>query len=146
MPLIADLLLALHLLGVMTWVGGMAFAIVVLRPSLAAVPPPARTALLGEVFRRFFLVIWHAMPLVLLTGYAMLFGVYGGFAGARWNVHLMHLLGLVMAAIFLFVFFGPWAAFRRGENAAQVDRIRRLVKANLLLGLVVIVVAALNGL
>lgn len=144
MPVIADLLLALHLLGVTVWVGGMAFAIIVLRPSLSAVPTPSRTDLLRQVFRRFFLVIWHAMPLVLLTGYAMVFGVYGGFPGVGWNVHVMHLLGLIMAAIFLFVFFGPWSAFRRGESAAA-DRIRKLVLANLLLGLIVIVVAALNG-
>jgi len=84
------------------------------------------------------------MPLVLLSGYAMLFGVYGGFAGAGWNVNVMHLLGLVMTAIFLFVFFGPWAAFRRGD-ADAVDRIRKLVQAGLLIGLVVIVVATLNG-
>ncbi|MBV9784990.1 MAG: CopD family protein [Acidisphaera sp.] len=143
----ADLLLALHLLGVVTWVGGMLFAYIVLRPSLAVLPPPSRIALHRQVFRRFFLVVWHAMPLVLLSGYAMLFGYLGGFAGAPWNINVMHLLGLIMAAIFLAVVFGPWAAMRRGDDEAapaSIERIRQLILANLVLGLIVIVVATLN--
>ena len=63
---------ALHLLCAVLWVGGMFFAYVVLRPSLAAIEPPQRMLLHTQVFRKFFLVIWHAMPLILITGFAML--------------------------------------------------------------------------
>lgn len=142
--MIADLLLVLHLLGAVIWVGGMFFTLVVLRPSIAVVPGPVRLDLHRQVFRRFFTLIWHVMPVVLVTGFAMVFVVYGGFSGAQWNVHLMALLGLVMSAIFVALYFGPWAALRRGGDSAQVDRIRRLVQVNLVLGLVVVVVAALN--
>lgn len=142
--MIADLLLVLHLLGAVLWVGGMFFALVVLRPSLAVVDGPARLELHRQVFRRFFTVIWHVMPVMLATGFAMVFLIYGGFRGAQWNVHLMTLLGLVMSALFVAVFFGPWATLRRGGDAASVDRIRRLVQVNLVLGLIVVVVAALN--
>jgi len=64
------LLLALHLLGAVVWVGGMFFALLVLRPSLAVLEPPQRLALHMQVFRRFFLIVWHAMPAVIITGYA----------------------------------------------------------------------------
>lgn len=138
-------LLALHLLGVVAWVGGMAFALMVLRPSLAVLEPPQRLALHGEVFRRFFRLIWHAMPLVLLTGYAMLFGVLGGFAHVNWTVHVMHLLGLLMTAVFVYVFFVPWRAMRAAPSPAAVDRIRVLVQVNLLLGTLTLIVAALAG-
>lgn len=138
-------LLALHLLGAAAWVGGMAFALLVLRPSLGVLAPPQRLALHGEVFRRFFRLVWHAMPLVLLTGYAMLFGVLGGFAGVNWAVHLMHLLGLVMTAVFLAIVFGPWRAMRAAPSAEAVDRIRRLVQVNLLLGTLTLIVAAFAG-
>jgi uncharacterized membrane protein len=143
--MIANLLLALHLLGAVFWVGGMAFALLVLRPSLSVLQPGDRLALHRQVFRRFFLIVWHAMPIVLLTGYALLFGVFGGFAHARWNVHVMHLIGLVMAAVFLVIVFGPWATFRQaGSDGAPVNRIRQLVTLNLALGLIVVVIAALN--
>jgi uncharacterized membrane protein len=142
--MMANVLLALHLLGAVLWVGGMFFALVVLRPSLAVLAPADRIKLHLGVFRRFFLVIWHAMPIVLITGYALLFGVYGGFGRVGWNVHLMHLLGLIMGAVFVWVFFGPWAALRGGDTAA-VDSIRRLVQINLLLGVVTVLVAAWNG-
>ena len=57
------------------WVGGMFFAYVVLRPSLAVLEPIQRIALHTQVFRRFFLVIWHAMPLILLSGFTVLLRV-----------------------------------------------------------------------
>jgi uncharacterized membrane protein len=143
---------ALHLLGAVIWVGGMAFALLVLRPSLSVLEPAQRLALHTQVFRRFFLIVWHAMPIMLLTGYAMLFGVFGGFAQVNWAVHLMHLLGLIMAAIFLVVFFGPWKAMRAAmaageatQASAAANRIRRLITANLVLGLVTVAVAAWGG-
>jgi uncharacterized membrane protein len=146
---IVNILLALHLLGAVVWVGGMAFALLILRPSLAALEPPQRLALLAQVFRRFFLYVWHAMPILLLTGYAMLFGVLGGFALVNWAVHVMHLLGLIMAALFVVIFFGPWKAMRaataRGDTAAAaaaVNQIRGLIRVNLVLGVVTVVVAA----
>lgn len=138
-------LLALHLLGAVAWVGGMAFALLVLRPSLTALAPPQRLALHAEVFRRFFRLIWHAMPLVLLTGYAMLFAVLGGFTHVNWAVHVMHLLGLVMTAVFLAIVFGPWRAMRAAPSPEAVDRIRRLVQVNLLLGTLTLIVAAFAG-
>ena len=142
--MIADLLLVLHLLGAVLWVGGMFFALVVLRPSIAVVPGPARLDLHRQVFRRFFMVIWHVMPVMLATGFAMVFVVYGGFRSVPWNVQAMALLGLLMSAIFVWLYFGPWAMLRRGDDPASVDRIRRLVQVNLVLGLIVVVVAALN--
>ena len=41
---------ALHLLCAVLWVGGMFFAYVVLRPSLAAIDPPQRMLLHTRVF------------------------------------------------------------------------------------------------
>lgn len=143
---------ALHLLGAAVWVGGMFFALLVLRPSLAVLEPPQRLALHGQVFRRFFLVVWHAMPIVLLTGYGLVFLGFGGFRGTLWPVHVMHLTGLLMAVVFAVIFFGPWRGMRaalaagdRAGAAASVDRIRKLILVNLVLGLLTVVVAGLGG-
>ena len=143
---VLSVLLALHLLGAVLWVGGMAFALLVLRPSLAVLEPAQQLALHAQVFRRFFLIVWHAMPVLLLTGYAMLFGWLGGFAGVAPAVHVMHLLGLIMAGIFLWIFFGPWRAMRAATaaeaRAASVGRIRGLLRVNLVIGLATVIVAA----
>ncbi|HEX4171035.1 MAG TPA: CopD family protein [Acetobacteraceae bacterium] len=139
---------ALHVLCAVLWVGGMFFAYVVLRPSLSVLEPIQRIALHTQVFRRFFLVVWHAMPLILITGFAVLFGFYGGLANVGWNIHLMLLLGLIMSAVFLFIVFGPYARFRRTTDrnraAAAIDSIRKLIGVNLVLGIVTIIVAFLG--
>jgi uncharacterized membrane protein len=144
--------LALHMLGVAAWVGGMAFALLVLRVLRAAqavLAPQQPLALGSQMLRRLFLLTWHAMPVVLLSGYAMLFGALGGFAHANWAVHTMHLLGLIMMAIFIWTIAGPWRKLRaaQGRNddagaTAEIGRIGGLMRINLLLGVVTIIVAA----
>jgi uncharacterized membrane protein len=140
--------LAIHVLCAVIWVGGMFFAYVVLRPSLSVLEPMQRIALHTQVFRRFFLVVWHVMPLILITGFAVLFGLYGGMAYVGWNIHVMMLLGLIMSAVFVLIVFGPYARFRRTTDrttaAACIDRIRKLIGINLVLGIVTVVVALLH--
>jgi uncharacterized membrane protein len=137
---------ALHLLCAVLWVGGMFFAYVVLRPSLAAIETSQRMLLHTQVFRKFFLVIWHVMPLIIITGFAML-GFLGGMANAPWQIHTMLGLGLLMAAVFLAIFFGPYRQFRRTTDrsrmASSMDNIRKLIGVNLILGLLTVIVAGL---
>ena len=137
---------ALHLLCAVLWVGGMFFAYVVLRPSMAAIEAPQRMLLHTQVFRKFFLVVWHAMPLILLTGFVML-GLQWNMATAPWQIHAMLGLGLLMAAVFLALFFGPYRQFRRTIDrtrmAAGLDSIRKLIGVNLVLGLITVIIAGL---
>jgi uncharacterized membrane protein len=138
------LLKAVHVLCAVIWVGGMFFAYVVLRPSLSVLEPAQRMALHGQVFRRFFLIVWHVMPLLVLSGLAMIFAVFGGMAGVRWNVHVMLLLGLIMSAVFLGIVFGPYRTFRTAPGPGPLDTIRQLIGINLVLGLLTAVIAVLG--
>jgi uncharacterized membrane protein len=133
---------ALHVLSAVAWVGGMLFAYVVLRPSLSVLEPPQRIALHSQIFRRFFLIVWHAMPVIVVTGFIMIFAVFGGMASVAWPVHVMLLLGLVMSAVFLALFFGPYRTFRASPGPAPLEAIRKLIAFNLVIGLVTIVIAA----
>lgn len=151
--MLSNIALTLHLLFAALWVGGMAFAILALRPALAVLEPPQRVALLGRAHKRFFLIVWHAMPITIVTGYWLLFGHYGGFRGVGWHVHLMHLTGLLMAFVYLAIFFGPWKTMRVALAAGNVpaaaaanESIRKLVTANLVLGLLTVGVAAWGSL
>ena len=143
-----DLVLALHILCVVVWVGGMFFAYAVLHPALAGLEGPSRIALQGRVMKRFFLVVWHAMPLVVLSGFAMVFGAYGGFTGVAWPIHAMTGLGLVMAAIFIFLFMRPWRRFRAAVQPARAAAagaaIRRLIGVNLVFGIIAILMGSLG--
>lgn len=142
--------LALHALAAAVWVGGMAFAYAVLRPVAGTVlEGPQRQRLWRGVFARFFAVVWGAVAVLLASGYFMVLAVGGGFAAAAVHVHAMHALGLAMAAIFAWVYFVPWRRFRGAVDArnpesaaASLERIRRLVALNLVLGLVVVAVGA----
>jgi uncharacterized membrane protein len=78
----------------------------------------------------------------------MLFGVYGGFGRTGWHVHVMHLTGLMMAGVFLAIWFLPWQAFRKAMSAGQLEvaaqnlgAIRQLMVANFALGLLTVAVA-----
>jgi uncharacterized membrane protein len=138
------LLKAVHVLCAVVWVGGMFFAYVVFRPSLSVLEAPQRLALHGQVFRRYFKIIWHVMPLSILTGFAMIFAVFGGMAGVRWNIHVMMLLGLVMAGVFVAIFVGPYRTFRAAPGPAPLDTIRKLIGINLVIGLLIVVIAVVG--
>jgi uncharacterized membrane protein len=138
-----QLMRVLHLLGAVVWVGGMFFALLIMRPALASLDPPQRIDVYRAAFHRFFRLIWLVMPGMLLTGYIMLFGAFGGFADATWNIQMMHMLGLAMTAIFLGIWFRPYQRFRNGQGRA-IEIIRPLLIANLVLGLITIVLGALG--
>ena len=137
----------LHLVCAVLWVGGMFFAYVVLRPSMAAIEAPQRMRLHTQVFRKFFLVVWHAMPLILISGFAMLFLFMNGLQGAPWQIHAMLGLGLLMSAVFLAIVFGPYRQFRRTTDrnrmARSLETIRKLIGVNLILGLVTVIIGGL---
>jgi uncharacterized membrane protein len=141
--------LTLHILGAVVWVGGMFLAYVVLRPAADPLEPPVRLALWRRVLERFFPWVWASIVALLVSGYGMLFLALGGFAGAGVHVHVMNLVGLIMMALFLHLYFAPWRRLRRvldaGDVAAaagQLGQIRTIVAINLSLGLITSVIGA----
>ncbi len=139
---------ALHLLAAVVWVGGMFFAYLVLRPSLGVLEPNQRILVHTQVFQRFFRAVWHAMPLSIVTGFGMVFVYLGGMQSQGPKVHAMMTLGLLMSAVFLYIFFGPYRRFRRTTDkaamASALDSIRKLIGVNLVIGLITIVLGAIS--
>ena len=88
------------------------------------------------------------MPLSIVTGFGMIFVFLGGMAHQSPKVHVMMALGLIMSAVFLFIFFGPYKRFQRTTDkatmAAALETIRKLIGLNLLLGLITIVLGAIS--
>ncbi len=143
-----SLYIALHVLSVVLWVGGMFFAHQCLRPVAASqLEPPARLKLWVGVFGRFFPVVWVAVILLPVTGWLMIFGLFGGQAPLY--VHIMNGIGTIMIFIFMHVFFAPYRRLKR--HVAEEDwkaggqalaTIRKLVGFNTILGVIVIAVAS----
>ena len=141
------ILKTLHVLGVILWIGGMAFSQFSLRPSLVLLDAPARVKLMHEVFRRFFAIATVASLVVVISGAWMM----GQLAQANiepppaWKA--MAVLGVVMLVVFGYVravlFRRLGDAVERQDwpaGAAVLASIRRCIIANLALGLSIIVI------
>jgi uncharacterized membrane protein len=141
-----QLLYLVHVLATVVWVGGMFFAHQCLRPvALAQLEPPARLRLWHGVFGRFFPWVWAAVLLLVLSGQGLA-ALMGGMAAVPLHVHVMAGLGYLMAAIYLYLYFVPYAGLCRAVAAEDwpaagtvLNRIRMLVGSNLALGLLNIV-------
>ncbi len=144
------LAIAAHLLAAIVWIGGMFFAYVCLRPSLAGILTPPQPAQLWQaVLGRFFRWVWGAIAVLFVTGLWMGATRYGTFG--EWPHWLLTMFGLaiVMTMLFMHVYFAPFKRLKRALASSDLDlavksigQIRRLVAVNLCLGLVVAIVAS----
>lgn len=144
---IATVALALHAVAAAVWVGGMFFALLMLRPATAPLEPGSRLELWSRVLERFFLWVMVAIVLLLASGYGMIFGVFAGFRGSGLHVHIMQGIGIVMMLAFFHLYFVPWRRFRAAlarqdhpAAARQLGQIRVIVTINLILGLITVAV------
>ena len=146
---IASVSLVLHALSAVVWVGGMFFALQVLRPAAGALEAGPRLALWSRVFGRFFAWVFAAIVLLLASGYAMVFAVFGGFSKIGLHVQLMQGIGILMMLLFFHLYFAPWRRFRAAvrrqdwaEGGRQLAQIRAIVTINLVLGLIVVAIGS----
>ena len=146
---IATVLLVLHTLSAVVWVGGMFFAHQVLRPATTALDPRPRLLLWSRVLSRFFAWVIVAIVLLLASGYTMVFAVFGDFGRVGLHVHLMQGIGILMVLLFFHLYFAPWRRFRLAtaredwaEGGRQLGQIRTIVTINLVLGLTVVAIGS----
>jgi len=146
------LLKTIHVLGVVVWIGGMAFSQFSLRPALAVLDGPARVRLMQQVFQRFFAIVAVAGALVLLTGAWMMAGVARTGVPVPPAWHAMAGLGVLMLLIFGHVRLVLYRRLARAvqaqewaAGAAALAGIRRWVMVNLGLGLLTIAIVLLSA-
>lgn len=143
------LIISLHVLAAVVWVGGMFFAYLALRPAALKLEPPQRLMLWSETFERFFPWVWGSVAILPVTGYWMIFSMFGSMDSTPTYTLLMQYIGIAMIAIFMHVFFAPYRRLRRFvaaedfESAGkQLGQIRKLIAINLSLGLITIILAS----
>jgi uncharacterized membrane protein len=142
------LLVTLHALAAVFWVGGMAFAYFVLRPAAGPLEGAARLALWRRTLAGFLPQAGIAAAVLLATGIGIVFGAYGGFGAVPTHVNLMMTTGIIMMLIYLHLVYAPWRRFRqavdagKAEDAARaLEQIRMIVGINLALGVLTVVFA-----
>ena len=141
---------SLHVLAALIWVGGMFFAWMILRPAaITALEGPARLKLWVEVFQRFFVWVWVAVVILPISGVGLLQMRFNGFETAPRYVQIMMGLYIVMVALFIRIQSLQLPELRKAieaqawaDGAAVMGRVRRLVGCNLIVGLVLVAIAA----
>lgn len=147
----------LHVLSIIVWIGGMAFAHFFLRPAVTQLDPPVRLRLMLDVLGRFFQAVLVASLLALASGVWMLGRVAKQVvqAGGSFEMPLawtvMAVLGVAMVAIFMHIRFALYKRLERAvvasdwaTGAAALAQIRNWVATNLGLGILVVIVTLMR--
>ncbi|CDW93972.1 MULTISPECIES: CopD family protein [unclassified Thiomonas] len=143
------LLVFLHLVAAVIWMGGMAFILFAMRPAaFALLQPPVRPQFILATLQRFFPLVWISIAVILISGLIIMLQI--GFAQAPMGWHAMLGIGLVMMAVFAHIYFAP---YRRARQAASqqdwpalgraLEQIHPLVVLNFSLGWIAIAVVML---
>ena len=160
MVTIDALLHVLHILAAVTWLGGMAFAVLALHPVLVTRPIEERIPLIVPVLRRFFILVGSSIAVLASTGayfYFARLGVSPGLAVSRYGILMTakFAVALAMVLLFLRIVFRHYAAAsdlarrerpgsqRYAEIPAHLKRLTTLVRVNLALGILVLLLVDL---
>ena len=146
-----------HVLSIVLWIGGMAFAHFFLRPAVAQLEASVRLRLMHDVLGRFFKAVLVVSLLTLVSGVWMLGRVAkqvvhsGGSFEMPLAWTIMAVLGVVMVAIFMHIRFVLFkrlgqavAASEWSVGAAAMAQIRRWVAFNLGTGILVLFVSLMR--
>jgi uncharacterized membrane protein len=146
---VAAVALILHTLSAVVWVGGMFFALQALRPAAVVLEPGPRLTLWSRVLGCFFAWVIAAIALLLASGFAMVFHLFGGFGGVGLYVQLMMGIGILMMLLFFHLYFAPWRRFQAAvarqdwaEGGRRLGQIRTIVMINLVLGLITVAIGS----
>jgi len=142
--------IAAHVLSSVVWVGGMFFAYMVLRPAAGSLlDTPTLLKLWSGVFKRFFPWVWVCIGLLVITGYLMIFTVFGGMKGAGIHIHIMHGTAWLMILLFVHLNISPVKGLHQcviiedWEKGGQfLGSIRLIVGIDLIWGLFTAMIAS----
>lgn len=147
MEIIYIITLWLHYLATVMWIGGMAFNIMVLRPSMVVLDQNQRPVLGARVLKRFIIFAWLSIAVLVLTGISISYNrIASDNIPATYGIVLLgkHFVTSIMILVV------AWVSFVLSEKLApfapKPDTILMLVKTNLSLGaLVLLLTAILKG-
>ncbi len=139
------IVLWLHYLATVMWIGGMAFNILVLRPSMATIDQNQRPVLGTAVLKRFVIFAWLSIAVLIFTGIPIAFRhvAFEDILSTTYGIVLLskHFVTLIMILIVAWVSFV--LSTKLAPFAPKPDTILILVKTNLSLGILVLLLTAI---
>lgn len=147
-----------HLMATVAWIGGMIYNAAIFPGLMGAVEPPGRGKVMGAMAKRFTILAWVSVLILLVTGLlktpsSMLFDTVSSYGILLTVKHLMILLMIIFGIIISFVYAprlrrlapAPGAAPDPGFFAAQKG-IKIYSSLNTILGIAVLfLVAVMQG-
>jgi putative copper resistance protein D len=136
----------IHILAAMFWVGGMIFFASVLIPSLKGVPAELRTALVSRIGKRYRTAGWTALGVLLVTGLLNLLhrGIPLQAYGPAFRAKLFLIAATLALTLLHDLVLGP-KSIRVSRAAAAPHPLQKIVRLlarlNLVVGLLIILAA-----
>jgi len=144
----------LHLLATAVWIGGMLFMKLVLIPALQAVEPAQRGRAMGVVAKRFTIVAWSSVVVLLVTGIlktpsGFLLSTESGYGQLLLAKHLLFGAMIVVGLVITLMVAPQLRALAPAAGSpppaallAAEKRLEALSAINTVLGLAVLLVVA----
>ena len=144
MEIIIIFMLWLHYLATVMWIGGMAFNILVLRPSMAAIDQNQRPVLGTTVLKRFIIFAWLSIAVLIISGIPIAFSrlAFEDILSTTYGIVFLskHFVTLIMILIVTWVSF--ILSSKSAPFAPKPNTILTLVRMNLSLGILVLLLTA----
>ena len=109
MEIINIITLWLHYLATVMWIGGMAFNILVLRPSMMILDQNQHPILGNKVLKRFIIFAWLSIAVLVLTGISITYNriAFEDILSTTYGIVLLskHIVTLIMVLIVAWVSF-----------------------------------------
>lgn len=140
----------LHLIFAVVWIGGMIFMNLVLMPSLTTLDVNERGKLFGAVAKRFTIVSWTSVLLLLISGLiktpeGLLFNTSSDYGIMLVFKHIIFVLMIISGFLITFIFapkirnLTPKPGERpNAEFSAAQNKIKLLSSINMVLGIIVL--------
>jgi uncharacterized membrane protein len=145
MEIIIIFMLWMHYLATLMWIGGMAFNLLVLRPSMTVIDQNQRPILGTKVLKHFIIFAWLSIAVLILTGIPMAFSrvAFEDIFTTTYGIVLVgkHFVTLIMILIVTWVSFV--LSTKLAPFAPKPNTILILVKINLSLGILVLLLTAI---
>ncbi|BBP43450.1 CopD family protein [Thiosulfativibrio zosterae] len=137
-----SIMMSIHTVAAVLWVGGIFFAYRVLRPAAMMLEPPVRLQLWVNAFGRFFPWVWGFIFALIISGYWDWFARFGDLAHMPLYLHAMQWIGWLMIVLFAWLYFVPFAKFKTLVAEQQFpeagklmnQKMRPVIAINLSLG------------
>ena len=144
-----------HLLATVVWIGGMFYMDLILMPSLAKIDPGERGKLMGIIAKKFTIAAWSAIIVIIITGILktpsnMYFDTSDEYGTYLFIKHVL-VIGAIIVGLIITLVIVPklkQSTPKPGERPSEEfisysKKIEHLSKTNLILGILILICAAL---